>query len=217
MSLNSTLPWAATTVAMAKRPAGSINHSCNKLPQKKIHFSPVLVVTDCWSELIVRQVRYYTHEDSARPDYTKYHLDFGIWVRSQILGASLCEPCGLFSRQMCWLFNHFWSYSTYKWFITSFFSSRYTADNRLSQFDLLLFVLKASLSSNNKCVATTVLCDSSIDFNSCGRCNCCAAWPAFMSSHKITVRRWPGCFPCITIRIYKLPHYPPFHWLLLEH
>lgn len=122
MSLNSTLPWAATTVAMAKRPAGSINHSCNKLPQKKNHFSPVLVVTDCWSELIVRQVRYYTHEDSARPDYTKSHLDFGIWVRSQILGASLCEPCGLFSRQMCWLFNHFWSYSTYKWFITSFFS-----------------------------------------------------------------------------------------------
>lgn len=53
--------------------------------------------------------------------------------------------------------------------------------HQLLEFDLLLYVLKASLSTasssnrNRHC---------SIDFNSFGRCNCCAAWPPFMSGRK---------------------------------
>ena len=58
MSLNSTLPSATTTVAMAKMPAGSINHSCNKLPQKKKTFfssagcDGLLIRTDSEAALI---------------------------------------------------------------------------------------------------------------------------------------------------------------------
>lgn len=159
-----------------------------------------------WQKLAIRII--YVHirselscDDFGHLSYSNYTLYMAqFWVYATVSNTTSRMSCHvkniLLLQKQSWNVIHNFHSLCSQWI--------------LSQLYLLVFVRTPSCSMGSN----SSICDSSIDFNSCGCHDCCAAWSAFMSYHKITARRWPVCFPCITIRIYKLAHYPSFHWLL---